>query len=67
MTVHATPHELRKIAEHLGPIDAELVNSAADEIERLRAALQELGNPPNGWLLPSISKEIARKALELNK
>ena len=34
-----TATELRRIAEHLSPIDAALVNGAADELVRLRDEL----------------------------
>lgn len=48
MTIHATSQELREIAKHLGPIDAEIVNSAADEIERLRALANAYANLADG-------------------
>ena len=44
--------------------DAELADEAADEIERLRAALERIANPRDGEGYGEDLREMAREALK---
>lgn len=65
-------HELRALVLPIGVTSiarADLFNEAADEIERLRAALELIGadSPPNRLLEPLEAWRVAREALANDK
>lgn len=48
MKMPATAHEIYKLAEHLGPVDAAILRSAADELERLRKLVDDAARSTAG-------------------
>jgi len=66
-----TPDELRSACRNAHPVDARLMLQAADEIERLRSALETIrdfgGDPAHGFADGEQCARQARRALEETK